>query len=231
MRVPTIARRLGRWAPDVVVLCEFRGSAPSLALAGALHAMGLAHQRTTVDPRRPHVNRLLVASRWPISGLGARPAPIPAGRFMLSRVEAPVPFALGAMHVPNRVEGNKDLFQARILKLLQGWGHGPGLLLGDTNSGLPAIDEESPAFGPREARFIGALDGLGWADTFRRLHGDARAYSWYSPNGRNGFRIDQAFANPDFSSRIATMRYDWGGRPGRRRGPSDHAAIVLELSS
>jgi exonuclease III len=154
---------------------------------------------------------------------------VPAGRWLLSQVDAPTPFALGAMHVPNRVEGTKDLFQAGVVKLLQAWGHGPGLLLGDTNSGLPRIDEESPAFGPREARWIGALDGLVWADTFRRLHGDTRAYTWYSPNGRNGFRIDHAFANPDFSTRIGTMRYDWGGRPGSRRGPSDHAAIVLDL--
>ncbi len=229
VRVPAIGRRLGRWAPDLVALCEYRGSEPSARLAAALREMGLPHQRTTVDPRRPTVNRLLVASRWPLVDLGGRYGPAPAGRWLLSGVAAPAPFALGAMHIPNRVEGTKDRFQAGVLRLLRDWRHGPGLLLGDTNSGLPGIDEEAPAFGPREARWMAALDRLGWADAFRRLHGGARAYTWYSPNGANGFRIDHAFANRDLSARVVTMRYDWGGPPGRRRGPSDHAAIVLDL--
>ena len=48
-RAAALADQLGRWAPDVVALCEFRGTPPSAALARALHAQGLRHQA----PDRP----------------------------------------------------------------------------------------------------------------------------------------------------------------------------------
>ena len=78
---------------------------------------------------------------------------------------------LGAVHVPNRVTGRKDAFYAGVLGLLRRWRRGPALLLGDTNSGLPGIDEEAPAFGPREAAWLETLGRLGWLDAFRLLRG------------------------------------------------------------
>jgi exonuclease III len=64
------------------------------------------------------------------------------------------------------------------------------------------------------------------------MHRDVRAYTWYSPNGRNGFRIDQAFVNAALIPRVKDVRYAWA-RPHRRARldeVSDHAALLLELA-
>lgn len=229
-RVPRLARRLAAWVPDVVALCEFRATPPSFELARILAGRGLAHQATTADPARPASNRVLIASRWPLAPIALRGDRTLRGRWLLAEVRAPAPFALAAVHVPNRVSGVKWTFLDAVRARLGAWQRGPALVIGDTNSGIPGLDEEVPCFNAREAGWMRALDALGWVDGFRHLHGEARAYTWYSPNGRNGFRLDQAFVNRQLVARLKDVRYAWGG-PGRApRGPSDHAALVLDLA-
>jgi exonuclease III len=232
VRVPRIADRLRAWNPDLVALCEFRATPPSGELSRLLATYGLVHQEETADPARPAANCLLMAARWPLRRIRLAAEPAEPGRWLLASLAAPHPFTLGVMHVPNRVTGRKYVFHEAVLTLLRRWRRGPALLLGDTNSGRPEIDEETPVFGPREAAWLEALEGLGWADGFRLVHGPTRAYTWYSPNGRNGFRIDQAFINRDLQPRLDRVAYDWGRgtrRPGRGPGLSDHAALLLEL--
>jgi len=233
-RVEPMAAQLGRWAPDVAVLCEFRATPPSVLLARRLAEQGLAYQRTTADPRLPSVNSLLVASRWPLRRVGARDAPREPGRWLIASVAAPRPFTLGAMHVPNRVTGRKWVFLDAVLRIAREWRSGPALLLGDTNSGRPGIDEEVPAFNAREGGWMDGIEQAGWLDAFRHVRGEQRAYTWYSPNGRNGFRIDQAFVNGALLTGLAEARYEWGRRrPGRGSTEelSDHAALLLDLDS
>jgi exonuclease III len=229
LRAPRIGDRLAAWAPDVVALCEFRGTPPSIALAAGLADHGLAHQCTTATDA---VNGLLLASRWPLRRIRGRADPSEPGRWLLADVAAPSPFTAGVMHVPNRVTGHKDLFYAEVLSIIRRWRRGPAVLLGDTNSGRPDLDEEVPVFGPREVAWLDAIERLGWVDAFRSLRGSARAYTWYSPNGRNGFRLDQAFVNRALQPRVKNIVYDWGARRRARGGHalSDHAALVLELS-
>ncbi len=231
-RVDAIARQLARWAPDIVALSEFRATAPSLALAAALAAGGLGHQRTTADPARPGTNALVVAARWPLRPVRLRAGPFEPGRWLVSAVDAPLPLVLGAMHVPNRAGGRKYPFLDAVLACARRWRLGPALLVGDTNSGRRGIDEEVPAFNAREEAWIDALAGGGWLDAFRHLRADARAYTWYSPNGRNGFRIDQAFVNAGLLARLEDAAYVWGGalRHGRRDTLSDHAALLIDLA-
>jgi exonuclease III len=230
-RTGRIARQLARWAPDVVALSEFRATPPSLALARTLAAQGLAHQLTTADPRLPGRNALLVASRWPLRRLRLRAAPRDRSRWLVSVVAAPTPLVLGAMHVPNRVSGVKYPFLDAVLACARRWRRGPALFVGDTNSGRRTIDEETPAFNTREEGWIDALAGCGWHDAFRHLRADARVYTWYSPNGRRGFRIDQAFVNAALLAHLADAAYVWGGasRRGRRDAVSDHAALLVDL--
>jgi exonuclease III len=232
IRAPRIATRLGAWAPDVVGLCEFRATPPSLALAAALAQHGLTHQCTTADSALAGANGLLLASRWPLRRVRGRAEPGERGRWLLAEVAAPSPFTTGVMHVPNRVTGRKDVFYAEVLAMIQRWRRGPAVLLGDTNSGRPDVDEEVPVFGPREVAWLDAIERLGWADAFRFLHGRTRAYTWYSPNGRNGFRLDQAFVNRALQPRLERFVYDWGvrSRPGAGLALSDHAALLLDLS-
>jgi len=231
IRVGRIVRHLERWAPDAVVLCEFRATPPSLELARRLAALGLAHQCTTANRAAPSANRLLIAARWPLRPLRLRGQPHESGRWLAAAVAAPYPLTLGAMHVPNRVTGRKYPFLDAVLACARRWRLGPALFVGDTNSGRRGIDEEVPAFNAREQGWIDELAGCGWRDAFRHLRADARAYTWYSPNGRNGFRIDQAFVNPALLERLAGAAYVWAGgtRRGRRGTPSDHAALLVDL--
>jgi exonuclease III len=233
VRVARIAAQLKGWAPDAVALCEFRATPPSLELARSLTALGLGHQCTTAEPAQPSANRLFIAARFPLRRIHLRAGSGEPGRLLLlASIEAPQPLTLGAMHVPNRVTGRKDLFYAAVLGLLGRWRRGPTVLLGDTNSGRPGIDEESPVFGPREDAWLSGLERSGWLDAFRLLRGTARAYTWYSPNGGNGFRIDQAFVNHQLRPRLRDVRHEWGRRAGRKAGPlSDHAALLVDLHS
>jgi exodeoxyribonuclease-3 len=231
-RVQAIRRQLERWEPDVVALSEFRATAPSRGLAAALAAGGLVHQLTTAAPRMPGTNALLVAARWPLRRVGLRSAPAEACRWLLVAVDAARPLVVGAMHVPNRASGRKYPFLDAVLACARRWRRGPALLVGDTNSGRRGIDEQVRAFNAREEGWIDALAGCGWLDAFRHLRADVRAYTWYSPNGRHGFRIDQAFVNAALLARIQEARYVWGGaaRRGRRDILSDHAALLVDLT-
>ncbi len=237
-RVPAIADQIARWAADVVALSEFRATPPSGDLALALSRHGLAHQLSTASSEFPGVNALLIASRWPLARVRLRVAPsIESGRWLLARVASPCAITLGAMHVPNRVTGRKFPFLDAVLGVAHGWRRGPALLVGDTNSGLIDLDEEVPAFNFEEDSWIRGLEAAGWADAFRRLGGTRRAYTWYSPNGGNGFRIDQAFVNRALRPRLQSAAYEWGAAPAGRSGRarrdalSDHAALLVDLDA
>jgi exonuclease III len=211
-----------------VALCEFRGTPPSGELARALAARGLAYQCTTADPARPAVNGLLLAARWPLRRMRLATAPAEPGRWLLARIQSPTPRVVGVMHVPNRVTGRKYPYLDAVLETARRTWPGPAVFLGDTNSGRIGLDEEVPAFNRVEDGWMRGLHEAGWVDAYRHLRGDARAYTWYSPNGGNGFRIDQAFLNRPLRPRLEAFRYDWGRRD--RRAASDHAAMVLDLT-
>jgi len=182
------------------------------------------------------VNSLLIASRWPLARVSLATAPTAeSGRWLLARIARPCALTLGAMHVPNRVTGRKVPFLDAVLEVVHTWRRGPALLVGDTNSGLIDLDEEVPAFNVEEDGWIRGLEAAGWADGFRLLRGGERAYTWFSPNGGNGFRIDQAFVNRALRPRLRCARHEWGAadtgrsRRQRRDALSDHAALLIDL--
>jgi exonuclease III len=237
-RTAAIADQLARWSPDVVALSEFRATPPSVDLSRVLAQRGLTYQLCTAFAGLPRVNALLVASRWPLTRVRLRSAPVAeAGRWLLAEVAGPYAMTLGAMHVPNRVTGRKFPFLDAVLGMAHTWRRGPALLVGDTNSGLIDLDEEVPAFNAQEDGWIRGLEAAGWADAFRFLKGEERAYTWYSPNGGNGFRIDQAFVNRALQPRLRAASYVWGAPAKassgavRRHALSDHAALMVDLES
>ncbi len=233
VRCRAIERALLRWRPDVVALSEFRATPASCDLAAALARRGLAHQLTTASATTPALNALLIASRWPLQRLRLRAQPREPARWLVVQIASPLPLVLGAMHVPNRVTGRKWTFLDAVLGCARGWTHGPALFVGDTNSGRRDIDEQTPAFNAREEGWIDALARCGWHDAYRHLRPDTRAYTWYSPNGRNGFRIDQAFVNVPLLAHLKEALYVWAGAASRRRRDaiSDHAALLVDLAA
>jgi exonuclease III len=231
VRTAAIARQIRAWSADTVALAEFRGTPPSGALSRELARRGLPYQWSTADAARPGVNGLLLASRWPLRRVRMVPCPEEPCRWLLARVLAPEPLTLGVMHVPNRVSGRKYPYLEAVLSLARRRWSTPALLVGDTNSGRIGLDEQVPAFNRVEDGWMRNLDEAGWTDAFRDLRGAARAYTWFSPNGGNGFRIDQAFVNRALRPRLRGFRYDWGRRARLTGRPaSDHAAMVLDLA-
>jgi len=233
-RVEGIADQLERWGADIAALSEFRASPPSARLTACLAEAGLEYRLTTADPALPNVNRLLLASRWPLRAIRLRQPP-DHGRWLLARVGVERPFALGAMHVPNRSTGLKYPYFDAVVDFVKRWRGGPALLVGDTNSGLIGVDEQAPAFNAREDGWVHALGSAGWTDAYRHRHGDIVGYTWYSPNGGNGFRLDEAFINRALLPRLLEIRHAWGVLDGGVESPrhvlSDHAAVLVTLDA
>ena len=230
-RIERIAEQLASWDADVVALSEFRGTPASAWLADALGDMGLRHQQSTVSMIEPARNSVFVASRWPMERIAMARLPQPRQRFLPVRVAADVSFSLLAVHGPLGATGLRRPFNDRILTMVKRWRREPGLLIGDTNTGKRGIDEESPIFDARDDAWMDGMARAGWPDAFRHQHGDELAYTWYSPNKGNGFRLDEAFVHRTMMSRVTNVRYEWArDDSGRRDAVSDHAAIILTLA-
>lgn len=230
-RASAIVTQLMQWQPDLIALGEYRGTSASLAIANDLRINGFTHQLTTADTSKKHRarNALLLASTVPVNPLKIRGAPKPSHRWLFANVGTTIPFHIGVMHIPNMHTKLKVPYHQRLLKIAKFWKFDAGLFIGDTNSGLPNIDEETSVFTRNEANFMNGLDDLDWKDMFRVKYGDERAYTWYSPNGRNGFRLDEAFANQRLQPHILDCRYVWGETTEHNQ-LSDHAAIILDTS-
>ena len=229
-RAPGIVKQIRHWQADIVALSEFRGTEASQWIADELRASGLHHQRTTVDPLNPTVNSLLLASRWPLRIIDTKHAPDNPRRWLHVKLASPDPIAIIAIHIPNRSTGHKYPFLNAVIDTVTHWRGPPAIIMGDTNSGCINIDEESPAFNKIEDQWINTMNDLQWKDAFRLLHGNKRDFTWYSPNGRNGFRLDQAFLHPSLHSKLKQFDYIWGGDTSKRReNLSDHASIVMDI--
>lgn len=230
-RAAGIVAQLLAWQADVIVLSEFRATDASCWIARELHNAGFTFQRSTANPKQPTINALLVASHYPLRRINLKNAPSNERRWLHVNVSATTHLAIMAMHIPNRSSGLKYPFMDSVIDVVRPWRGPAAVLLGDTNSGCIGLDEESPAFNRIEDQWIKTLDRLQWKDAFRLLHGQARQFSWYSPNGRNGFRLDQAFLHPSLHANLQAISYIWGGQPNKRKDSlSDHAAIIVDIS-
>jgi exonuclease III len=235
-RAAGILAQLLKWRPDVIGLSEFRGTPASQWLAGELATAGYGAQLSSVSSRHPAKNALLLASREPLHSIKAPRMPRHKERWLLAQTETQPRLTLGLMHVPNYTSPTlKYPFLAAVLKMVDHWSLGCGILLGDTNCGKRDLDEENP-LGPRFQRehdWMNAMEQRNFVDAFRHLHGARREYTWYS-HRNNGFRLDQAFCSPEIAPAIQRLRHLWGrdpDQPERRDALSDHAAIVIDLVS
>src|SRR4051812_13016961 len=94
-RVDEIQAQLERWAPDIVGLCEYRGTPPSLRLADGLRELGFEHQLTTVEATSASRNSLLLASKLPLRQHRLRRAPLEPGRWLIATASDAQPFLIG----------------------------------------------------------------------------------------------------------------------------------------
>lgn len=230
-RIAGIFEQLLSWRPDVIALSEFRGTPASQKLAANLAESGWFHQLQAVSEKKKATNALLTASKYPLEPIEIRCAPNQPHRWLLAKVRCSTPFLMGNMHIPNSTTGFKYPYLRAVLRVMENWTFGPALFLGDTNCGKSYIDDVTGIFWKREHEWMESIEALDWADAFRHLHLNERVYSWYS-HKNNGFRLDQAFLNPEMTPALQAMRYEWGHdaqEPDRQDALSDHAAIILDL--
>ena len=226
-----IFNQLVQWQPELIALSEFRGTPASQELAANLATAGWSHQIQTTDPDKKATNSLLTASIYPLEQIPHRHAPKQPRRWLLTKVQADTPFHLANMHIPNYNTGFKYPYHKKVLTIMNTWKLGPAVFCGDTNSGKSYIDDATGVFWKREHEWMEKIEKRKWVDALRHLHGEKRVYSWYS-HKNNGFRLDQAFLNPEMMPALQAIRYEWGQdphQPPRREALSDHAAILLDV--
>ena len=232
-RIELIAQQLSDWNADVVGLCEFRGTPASMWLQSELESLGLRYQSTTVDRANAPLNRLLIASKWPITPLNAPVITKFSQLWLPVHIESPEPFVFCMVHIPTYsfAGRGKYKFHDSILRVARNWHDGPAIISGDTNTGRIGIDEQNPVFSKESDSWMVSMEKNNWSDAFRYIYKDQRAYTWYSPNAGNGFRLDQAFINKDLLGRLVEIKYVWSEHPNttRRDAVSDHAAILIDL--
>jgi exonuclease III len=230
-RASWIVDQLCRWQPDIIAFSEFRGTDASQALALALAAHGWQFQLSAADPQKPPANAVFLAARTALVQVHLRTCKPESTRWLLARHQA-TGLVVGSLHAPNYVTGRKRPFFDAVMAFCKRWRTTPAIIGGDTNCGVPPLDGNPATFHPWETAWIPELRNAGWLDVYREFEPEQPAYTWYSPNAGNGYRLDQAFINRAARSTVMHARHAWGTHhdaPDRRDALSDHAALLVEL--
>lgn len=218
-RLVGIADRILEEDADLTVLTEYRAK-PGQRLQ---HLLGPGTHAWVTSPP-PNANGVLAISRTPIESAACPvAAPIHAHRWLRCRLPDQDLEVL-AVHIPNMGElWGKAEYWDRVLEFAESCLDRRAVIVGDFNTGLPA-DTQGMAFhlGDRMQRLVES----GWVDAWRAIHGDHTEFSWYSPNGGNGFRVDFCFLSPMLSKCVAHARFD---HLVRTQGLSDHSLFSVEL--
>lgn len=201
------------------MLTEYR-TKPGAALRARLGSHHLAETETPLNQ-----NGLLAYCKTPLAHSETPRRSTPKSSHRWLSVHWPeVDILVLGVHIPNQSERwNKDEFWKRVGAFAKRHKRARAIILGDFNTGLDA-DTENERF-LHSPQFQALLD-LGWIDCYRAVHGDRREYSWYSPNGNNGYRLDHCFLSACLASQLIDARFDHEVRATRL---SDHSLLTVDL--
>ncbi|HQY64232.1 MAG: exodeoxyribonuclease III [Myxococcales bacterium] len=237
---------LAKEAPDVLCLQELKleeEKFPHLEIAALGYKAAVYGQKT--------YNGVAILSRHELTdverGFGDG-ADDPQARFIAATTGG---VRVMCAYMPNGESPSSDKYAYKLAwfdrltrwlapRLAGGSGAGRALLLGDYNVAPTDLDVHDPAAwagsalcsAPERAAFQGLLD-LGLVDTFRALHPEEKAFSWWDyrmlgfPKNR-GLRIDHVLVTRDLMPRLTAAWIDRAERKGKQ--PSDHAPVLVELS-
>ena len=168
---------------------------------------------------------------WPaeseLTRIRIQGAPEPDLYWLLARVDAPHPFHVAVVHAPWSIYLGRLEYYEALVNVAERWRFGPRVIIGDTNTGITGLDEETIDSACYHEKMTKPLRNLGWREMFRYFHPNVDAPTWYSSSG-NGRRLDQAFVNAELQPHVTGCRYDWG-RAWRDQKLSDHAALIIDL--
>lgn len=228
-RAGGIVEQIMKWEPDIVALAEFRGTAASQSIAQGLFDEGYVHQVSAVNHDEPSWNAVFLASRFKLNQITQSLPNVPYGElyWLLAKVDAKAPFHIGVVHAPWSIYLGRLEYYAALIEVAEKWQHGPGVIIGDMNTGVTGLDEETENSVEYHKSVMEPLEDIGWRDMFRVFQPEANWPTWYSPYG-NGYRLDQAFANKELQPLVQSCIYNWGKQP-ESGDLSDHAAILLDF--
>jgi len=244
MRMPRVLELLEQYRPHLLALQETKSEPhafPDMELAAAgykavHHSAGRWAGVALVVPEETEVANVCAGlegepardeARWieaDIDGVRAVSVYVPNGQ------------ALDAPAFPDKLRFLEAISE-RVPELVTD--ERPAVIAGDFNVCRTDLDVYDPAAfvgdthvtDDERSRFEAILDA-GLVDTFRRLHPDTTAYTWWDYRAGNfhkglGLRIDYVLATPDLADEVerAGMARDY--RKGKK--PSDHAPLFAQL--
>jgi exodeoxyribonuclease-3 len=242
-RQPEQAEAIAAVGVDVVALQEVTARTVPLWRA-ALETMGFSGCETALDlaPRAPGRRSLgvLTAARGPLRRLPSPDIPWPerllcclAGDVEIVNLHSPIAPApeLAKIRTHEAVAAYLAATPATT-RVLCGDLNTPRREFPDGDVMTFAYDSAGrlrPERGERwdhaERALVHGLRERGWVDTFRALHGyGERQASWTFPEDRGGWRLDHVLVH-GMRAVASAYAHDW-----RRRGLSDHSALVVDLA-
>lgn len=216
-RMAKILTAIEEQDPCTVVLTEFRNNGNA---SEALAALGM-YGYTCIHPSNlsPLKNSVAIFSKFPMDTL---PHQNDATRERLVGVKLGGINLIGAYFpaVGQEILQFFPHFRAHLNPHLSG----PTIVLGDFNSGVNGLDNESGKFSASVQ--MDELSKGSLIDAWRFKNGSAKEYSWYSSAG-NGFRIDHCLVTKDLIERVSEIRYLHSIRESKI---SDHSGLLVTLT-
>ena len=244
MRMPRVIELLEQYRPDLLCLQETKSEPdafPDMEFAAAgykavHHSAGRWAGVAVVVPEKAEVANVCAGlagepardeARWieaDVDGVRAVSVYVPNGQ------------AIDAPAFPDKLRFLEAISE-RVPELVAD--ERPTVIAGDFNVCRTDVDVYDPAAfvgdthvtEDERSRFEAILDA-GLVDTFRRLHPNATAYTWWDYRAGNfhkglGLRIDYVLTTPDLADKVerAGMARDY--RKGKK--PSDHAPLFAQI--
>lgn len=244
IREPAVLEWLRRIQPDVLCMQETKvvdDDFPTDEFMRLGYAVAMVGQ--------PSYNGVAIAARLPIRnvrvGLANEPGTADCraisatiGDVRVVNVYVPNGKSVGS---PSFLEKLSWLERLRLTLDTQESADQPLVLCGDFNIARDERDVYAPElyrgklhFHPDEQRALERVLDFGLVDAFRERHQQGGLYSWWDYRSGaffrdEGLRIDYAFVTRPLLPRLGAVSIDV--EPRRAEKPSDHAPVLLELSS
>jgi len=248
---PEQARALAAVACDVVCLQEVTPTTLR-AWRDALAGLGMSGVWSSLDDWTPGETApggrrlgVLVAARARLEVVRSANPPWPE-RLLSVRLDGRLPIELHNLHSP--ISQKPDRVKLRTHRALHGYLRGaldrPHVLVGDLNTprreradgttwsfardsrGRMRLDR-GQEWEDAELALLRGLEGRGFRDLYRELHGYGRKeISWSYPRGRGGYRLDHLVASAQLRAPVCEYLHE-----ARLAGLSDHSPLYAELES
>lgn len=241
-RQATQAERIAALSPDIVCLQEVtaRSAAP---WTERLHEAGLTAVRVAEPPgpaaRRARPLSALLASRWEQDPVAVEALPWPE-RVLAARVAGLEVVNLHSPISPSPGLAKVLTHEAVHEHLVQG--AGPRLVCGDLNTPRREHpdgrvwtfardrygrlrEDRGERWDAAELALIKGLEGAGFRDAFRALHGlQPREPSWVWQRWGGGYRLDHLIVSSAVDVLVCGYLHEW-----RDEGLSDHSPLIAHI--